>query len=257
MNIEATSTPTARTGRLACPSCRGAMQVLDLHSQRGEALELDLCFACQLLWFDPRENLLLSAASVVQLLRLLHAHRDEGHHSLAARLACPRCASALTEGYDVVKHGRYLTHRCPRGHGRAATFSAFMVEKGFARHLTRPEIEDIAQRVGVIRCASCGAPVDVRREDACSHCRSPLALLDPKAVEAALGGYARIAAQAGTVQPLGLADALIMIERDRERVLREERAERRSSLLGTTGDAAAGADLWAAGLEMVWRLLTR
>lgn len=255
MNIEVPSAPTARAGRLACPSCRGAMQVLDLHSQRGEALELDLCFACQLLWFDPRENLLLSAASVVQLLRVLHAHRDEGHHSLATRLACPRCASALTEGYDVVKHGRYLTHRCPRGHGRAATFSAFMVEKGFARHLTRPEIEDIAQRVGVIRCASCGAPVDVRREDACSHCRSPLALLDPKAVEAALSGYARTAAQAGTVQPLGLADALIMIERDRERVLREERAERRNRLLGTPGDGAAGTDLFAAGLEMVWRLL--
>jgi len=70
---------------------------------------------------------------------------------------------------------------CPRGHGRAATFSAFMVEKGFARHLTRPEIEDGAQRAGIIRCASCGAP----------------------------------------------------------------------------SDAAAGADLWAAGLEMVWRLLTR
>jgi hypothetical protein len=56
-----------------------------------------------------------------------------------------------------------------------------MVEKGFARHLTRPEIEDGAQRVGIIRCASCGAP----------------------------------------------------------------------------SDAAAGAGLWAAGLEVVWRLLTR
>lgn len=32
-------------------------------------LDLDLCFACRGLWFDPQENLKLSPAAVVQLFK--------------------------------------------------------------------------------------------------------------------------------------------------------------------------------------------
>lgn len=236
---------------LPCPSCAAPMDKHRLAGQRGEVL-LDLCFACQVLWFDPQENLKLTPAAVVELLRQLHEHRDDARTPLAARLACPRCSTPLQEGFDVVRSGRYVTHRCPNRHGRLATFSSFMVEKGFVRHLTKPEIEDIAARVGSIACTGCGAPVDVRRDDACPHCRSPLALLDPTAVERALAGYAQAARQTGTVSPLGVADALIMIERDRERARREAQAERFS---GTGGTGLASVDLWAAGIEMVWKLI--
>ena len=237
---------------LPCPSCGAPMEKHRLPGQRGEVL-LDLCFACQLIWFDPQENLQLTPAAVVELLRVLHAHRDDARTPLAQRLSCPRCRTPLQEGFDVVRSGRYVTHRCPRRHGRMATFSSFMVEKGFVRHLTKPEIEDIAARVGTIQCTGCGAPVDVRRDDACPHCRSPLALLDPKAVEQALAGYAKAAQQAGTVSPLGVADALIMIERDRERARREAQAERFTT--GRDDTAFTQGDLWAAGIEMVWKMI--
>lgn len=233
-----------------CPSCRQPMSVHPMASQDGRPLALDICFACQGLWFDPRENLKLAPASVVELFRLLHDQRDAPHHPLAAQLSCPRCERGLEKGFDVVRSGRYVTYRCARGHGRFSAFSSFMVEKGFVRQLTKPEIDDIAQRVGVITCTGCGAPVDIRKDHACPHCRSAFSLLDPQAVARALEGYAGAAQRLATPRPLDVADALIGIERDRLKAEREARAER-SNLLSSQG--TGGADLWSIGLELVWQ----
>ena len=150
----------------------------------------------------------------------------------------------------MVRSGRYVTYRCARGHGRFSAFSSFMVEKGFVRQLTKPEIDDIAQRVGVITCTGCGAPVDIRKDHACPHCRSAFSLLDPQAVARALEGYAGAAQRLATPRPLDVADALIGIERDRLKAEREARAER-SNLLSSQG--TGGADLWSIGLELVWQ----
>lgn len=236
----------------ACPSCHAPTRALNLAGVSGGTVELDLCFDCQGLWFDHLENLRLAPAAVIELLKVLHAHRDHPRRALATRLDCPRCSRALVEGFDLVRSGRYVTWRCPQRHGRFSTFSAFMVEKGFVRQLTASEVEDIARRVGVLHCTGCGAPVDVRRDSACPHCRAPLSLLDPQAVERALAGYARAAQRAAEPQPLDVADALLSIERDRLRAEREARAERR----GTWELARPeGADLWAAGIELVWKML--
>ncbi len=180
-------------GPTPCPSCKAPMSIHPLASQDGRPLELDICFACQGLWFDPHENLKLAPASVVELFRLLHEQRDAPRHPLAAQLACPRCERPLEKGFDVVRSGRYVTYRCPRRHGRFSAFSSFMVEKGFVRQLTKPEIDDIAQRVAIITCTGCGAPVDIRKDHACPHCRSAFSLIDPQAVERALDGYASAA----------------------------------------------------------------
>ena len=217
----------------------------------GTQVELDICFACQGLWFDPRENTQLAPAAVLDLFQLLHKHRDDARHPLADPLRCPRCRQGLAHGFDVVRSGRYVTYRCPQGHGRFATFSSFMVEKGFVRQLTQPEIEDLARRVDAIFCTGCGAPVDIRRDHACPHCRAAFSLLDPAAVEKALQRHAQAAkpdADAG--RGPDLADALVAIERSRSVARREEQKERieRMELTG---------DLWAAGVELVWRALVR
>ncbi len=47
-------------------------------------LMLDLCFACHGIWFDRRENLLLSPDGVLTLFRTLHAHRDDPQRPLRA-----------------------------------------------------------------------------------------------------------------------------------------------------------------------------
>lgn len=216
-------------------------------SNQGHTLELDICFACQGLWFDRHENLKLSPASVVELFRLLHEHRTDQHQPLAESMACPRCNTSLTKGFDVVRSGRYMIYRCGRQHGRFSSFSSFMIEKGFVRQLTRPEIADIASKVGVINCSNCGAPVDLRREDACSHCRSALSLLDPAAVEKALQSYAR---PAPPVPTTAVADAMVAMARERSRA---ERMDAWPSDARLTG-AGLAVDLFAVGLSLVSRL---
>lgn len=237
------------------------MQAHRFASNLGDSLELDICFACQGLWFDRHENLKLTPASVVELFRLLHEHRTDQHQPLADNMACPRCSTSLTKGFDVVRSGRYMIYRCGRQHGRFSSFSSFMVEKGFVRHMTRPEIDDLAKRVGAIYCTSCGAPVDIRKDHACPYCRAAFSLIDPQAVVRAMEGYAQASARAqagGAAQPaaIDIGDALVSLERDRSRAERER--QKRAFSSGTRdandGDSFTG-DLLAAGVAMVWALL--
>ena len=223
------------------------MQIRTLPAQYGASVEIDICFACQGLWFDSMENLKLAPEAIATLFKEMHQHSAEPHAPLAARLRCPECRAGLTQGFDVVRSGRFITHRCESRHGRFSSFSSFMIEKGFVRQLTRPEIADIAKKVGVINCSNCGAPVDLRKEDACSHCRSALSLLDPQAVEQALQGYAKAAAKSPT--PASVADALGLIARDRARA---ERDAARSPAVGTIGTTAVfTVDLIAVGLNLI------
>ena len=53
-------TPSA----LPCPSCHAPMRTLRLGGQHDTEIVLDLCFACHGIWFDRRENLLLSPDGV-------------------------------------------------------------------------------------------------------------------------------------------------------------------------------------------------
>lgn len=233
-----------------CPSCRNALQMHTLPAQYGGEVEIDFCFGCHGLWFDQMENLKLSPAAVATVFKAMHQHRDEPRTPLAHELACPSCRDPLVQGFDLVKSGRYITHRCPRRHGRFSSFSSFMIEKGFVRQLTRPEIADIAAKVGAIHCSACGAPVDLRREDACSHCRTALSLLDPQAVERALNTYAQAPAQPTWGSPGDVADAIVALEKERARQQREQPGLRPA--LPTAG--VLGVDLLGVSLGLLARL---
>ena len=118
--------------------------------------------------------------------------------------------------------------------------------------MTQPEIDDIAERVAVISCTSCGAPVDLRKDHACPHCRSAFSLLDPKAVERALSGYKTAASGTAGIKLPDLADALVMLERDRLRALADTKKER-GTLFGS--GSTANVDLWAIGIALVAKML--
>lgn len=240
----------------SCPSCRQPMEAHRFTSNQGHTLELDICFACQGLWFDRHENLKLAPQSVVELFRLLHEHRTDQHQPLAERMACPRCNTSLAKGFDVVRSGRYMIYRCGRLHGRFSTFSSFMVEKGFVRHMTRPEIDDLAQRVGAIYCTSCGAPVDIRKDHACPYCRAAFSLIDPDAVVRAMEGYAKASSERTThaTPSVDIGDALVALERDRSRA---ERERQKRAFTGTSdaSDSSFTGDLVAAGVALVWALV--
>jgi hypothetical protein len=236
------------------------MEVHPFASNLGNTLELDICFACQGLWFDSKENLKLTPASVVELFRLLHEHRVDQHRPLHEPMACPRCNTSLAKGFDVVRSGRYMVYRCARQHGRFSTFSSFMIEKGFVRHMTRPEIDDLAKRVGAIYCTSCGAPVDIRKDHACPYCRAAFSLIDPEAVVRAMEGYAQAGARAKAhaqhASPVDIGDALVALERDRARAEREGQKQAFSGT-GDVQDLSFTGDLLAAGVSLVWALVKR
>ena len=233
------------------------MAVHRFASNLGAVLELDICFACQGLWFDRQENLKLAPASVVELFRLLHEHRAGPHQPLGSSMACPRCVQPLEKGFDLVRSGRYMTYRCTRQHGRFSTFSSFMVEKGFVRHMTRPEIDDLAQRVGAIYCTSCGAPVDIRKDHACPYCRAAFSLIDPQAVVRAMEGYAAASAKApvAPASPVDIGDALVALERDRARAERERQKRAFTTASSDASDNSFTGDLLAAGVALVWALM--
>jgi Zn-finger nucleic acid-binding protein len=242
----------------ACPSCRQPMEAQRFTSNHGLPLELDICYPCQGMWFDRYENLKLTADSVVELFRLLHERRAEQHQPLSPELACPRCVRPLEKGFDLVRSGRYITFRCAGQHGRFSSFSSFMIEKGFVRPMTRPEVEDLAKRVGAIYCTSCGAPVDIRKDHACPYCRAAFSLLDPQAVTRALEGYAQASAKARAMQATTLVtvgDTLVATVQDRSRAAERGRQQGAFTTVGGAPTAVVTGDLLAAGVEMVWSVL--
>lgn len=229
----------------ACPSCRAPMSTQRFARKLGGEVALELCFRCQGIWFDDYESPQLAPGGVIDLFKLIHEHRDDQRLPLASPLRCPRCNEQLIQSQDRVKSGLFNYQRCGQ-HGRFITFAQFMIEKGFVRQLTGAQIKAISVRIAVVRCTGCGAPVDIRKQSACNHCRAPIAILDAQAVEQALAGYHRATVkQAAPADPALLADALLLTERERSRRQRER---------GSALDADIG-DLLLDGVSMLWKTL--
>lgn len=216
-------------------------------------VELDLCFSCQGIWFDDYESAQLTPGGILELFRLIQDHDDEQRQPLRDPLVCPRCGDKLLHGLDVARHGgQFNYHRCLQKHGRFTTFAQFMIEKGFVRQLTVAEIDELASKVGIVRCNGCGAPIDIRKDHACSHCRAPITILDPQAVDQALARYqqAEVKRSAPPDYEL-LADAIVMRERERSRQLREKQKK------GDSLDGAEIVDLIDAGVTLFSSLFRR
>lgn len=213
----------------------------------GEVI-LDLCFCCQGIWFDEFESLQIAPGGVIDLFKLIQLHRDQARQALSEPLRCPRCRDPLLHGLDVSKHGgQFNYHRCLQRHGRFITFAQFMIEKGFVRQLTVSEIDALAAKVGTVRCSGCGAPIDIRKEHVCGHCRAPISILDPDAVEQALARYQQAEVKRTTVDVEALGDAIVMREREKSRRRREQ------------GQAASDVidlgDLIESGVDVILRLM--
>lgn len=234
-----------------CPSCRQRMVQKTFERQLHGTVELDLCFSCQGIWFDEFESVQITPGATIELFELLHEHHDEQRIPLRDPLQCPRCDDRLLHGLDVAKHGgKFNYHRCLQKHGRFTTFAQFMIEKGFVRQLHPAEIDELAAKVGIIRCIGCGAPVDIRKDHACGHCRSPITILDPGAVEQALSRFRHAEVRRTTRDVELLGDAIVMREREKSRLKRTKQEPENAGII----DAI---DLISAGVEFVWNLIKR
>ena len=234
-----------------CPSCRQTMVKQRFERNLHGEVVLDLCYACQGIWFDDFESVQITPGGIIGLFKLLNEHRDDLRQPLRDPLHCPRCREKLLHGIDHAKHGgQFNYHRCLQKHGRFTTFAQFMIEKGFVRQLSSAEIEELAVKVGTIRCNGCGAPVDIRKEHACAHCRSPITILDSGAVEQALARYQNAEVKRTTLDVELLGDAIVMREREKSRLNKTRSEPENAGIIDVI-------DLISAGAELVWDLIRR
>ena len=158
------------------------MQELAFDRLYGRSVALDICQACQGMWFDDLELLQLTPGATLRLFAEVNTESAAATTPLSARLACPRCTQPLVEARDRQRNTRFSYFRCPAGHGRYLTFFQFLRAKNFVRSLDAREIAELRRRIRQVNCANCGAPVDIERYVRCGSCRSPVSMIDPEQV---------------------------------------------------------------------------
>lgn len=168
--------------RALCPACRQPMAAERYPGHYGRKVELDVCHACNALWFDKLENLGLTAGGVLELLQSMHARHQERLLILPSLLRCPRCDGDLRSSRRRTHAIEYTVHDCPQGHGHFITFFELLREKDCVRPLRGEKLKALRNQVQSVSCSNCGAPVDLHKTAACTHCGAALALLDPDAM---------------------------------------------------------------------------
>ncbi len=170
---------------------------------------VDICAGCQALWFDAFESVQLTPGATLALFEAIGGAAPPTHDALPERLPCPRCRDPLALTHDLQRTTRFSYYRCPHGHGRFTPFFQFLREKDFIRPLAPDELARLKAAVRVIRCSSCGAPVDLERATACPYCRAPIAILDPDAVAATARSLAAAETKRTTIDFDTLVDGLL------------------------------------------------
>lgn len=186
---------------MICPGCTHATAPLSLDGQYGRVIAIDVCHACNGVWFDGHEDLHLAPTGVVALFEAMGQAAASARTAMNRRKICPRCQTGLLRSHDRVGETRYEFFRCAKGHGRFMTFAAFLRARHFVRDLSAAELRELAVRVAVTKCVNCGASVDVRTESACGFCQSPVAVIDEGRLARTLAELEAAAARRAPVDP--------------------------------------------------------
>lgn len=180
----------ARPSSKRCTNCSAKMARYTLPAHYGSAVEIDVCMACNAIWFDPNESAQLSPDGTVALFQLIHEHGSTpATGKLGEGLRCVMCGDGMAHTHDQVKGTRFTYQACRKGHGRLTTFHNFLAEKQFVRELTRAERAKLAATVQQVRCSGCGAGVNIGAVDACEYCRAPVSVFDREAAKKAIDHY--------------------------------------------------------------------
>jgi hypothetical protein len=214
----------------------------------GRMVDLDLCHGCGLIWFDSRESIALTPGAVLRLFAALDEHRDQRHPLQRDGLRCPRCRRPLQATVDRQRATLFAYWRCPGDEGRLTTFFDFLREKDFVRPLSAERLAELRRYAQTVNCSACGAPVDLARESACSHCQAPLSMLDPDRVQAVVRELQQAEARRTTVDPT----FPVRLMGDRQALERAFRAPGELDAL----DLAGSFGVVEAGLSALVRLLS-
>lgn len=169
---------------MTCPNCQGGMTPLELSTHLGRSMTIDLCFACQVFWFDDRESLNLSPAATLKLFKVIGEAPAAPRQPANDNAVCPHCACRLMLVQDMQRTTRFQYRRCPNRHGRLETFFDFLREKNFVRPMPAADVAVLREQIGTVNCSNCGAAVDLVTGSVCGHCGSPLSILDARQAEA-------------------------------------------------------------------------
>ena len=224
------------------------MQPVELDRQFAGVITVDVCGQCKALWFDAFESVQLSPAGTLQLFRSIHDTAATAAVPLPHSLACPRCDTPLDLTHDLQRTTRFTYYRCRYGHGRFTPFVQFLLEKNFIRQVSPADLDKLKKLVRIIRCSSCGAPVDLQTQAACSYCRAPIAILDPDAIARTLRELdAATTRRAAIVDPDAAATSIAASALFEQAMAREQARDGR--------DAAV--DLVGVGLRLLASLVFR
>jgi hypothetical protein len=213
------------------------MQEQKLDGHHGRSTVIDLCHPCQSIWFDTHESPSLTPGSTLSLFRMIGENVSRPAGSRADLAKCPRCHARLQQTQDMQRATRFQYLSCPHGHGRLTTFFDFLREKNFIRPLTAEQIAELRRNIQIVNCSNCGGSIDLTRGGACSHCASPLSMLDMQQA-AALVAQLRTADER-TARPV---DPALPLE------LARARREVERAFAGMEGDALWQRDATDAGL---------
>lgn len=153
---------------------------MSLDTRVGAPLSIDVCVECQAIWFDKYEDLQMSPASILKLMKFIGEHSSHPIKQLSNNVRCPRCSSMLLLTHDMAHATRFTYVRCPNDHGRYIGFFDFLREKNFVRQLSPQQLDELKQNVQTVNCSNCGAAIDLTTSSACAHCGSPISMLDMK-----------------------------------------------------------------------------
>ena len=175
---------------------------------------VDVCIACQAIWFDAFESVQLTPGATLALFDTIRKSPPPPGRALPSRLPCPRCTAPLAMTHDLQRTTRFTYYRCDFGHGRFTPFVQFLREKDFIRPLSPAELARLKETIRVVQCSSCGAPVDLEKDAACPYCRAPIAILDPDAVNATVRHLQSAESRRTTVDVDALVDGMLDAHRN-------------------------------------------
>ena len=224
------------------------MTALTLDGHLGTKVELDLCAACQVIWFDRLESLRLSPGATLSLFRTIGERKQTSPPPLGDPLKCPRCDLRLLLTNDRQRNTPFRYRRCAREHGRLITFFDFLREKDFVRPLSARQIADLRASVQTVNCSNCGAPIDLTLASACAHCSTPLSMLDLNQIEVMAAHLRRADEASRTIDPM-LPERMKREKEAVESLFAALRADEGGALPGSTGLVEMGLRLFSNWLK--------
>ncbi|WP_374400122.1 hypothetical protein [Niveibacterium sp.] len=164
------------------------MRVLRLAGHYKRTVEIDMCAACSLIWFDAMESIRIAGPGLVALVHEIDACMAVAptFRPLPQTLPCQVCGGPLKRAFNLTRYGRTVHLECPQEHGIYQSFMLFLAEKGYFRPYEWHDVHALSAAGKSIQCSQCGATLEARPQNACPYCASPVGVYDPARLAAAI-----------------------------------------------------------------------